>query len=478
MRGVRRAVPAMFLLGMLAQAHADPCNPDDLKTDARLLGPYTAQCGGRFECAPSDTLTVEPMDKTTQLKRISFELGPGVCYALPPIVASSGQPMHIPLAPIIAGWLAQAHKEPPDNQDPLRQLLTQSKGKISMNVLLNGDKNEHYVAAVMLNLKDLWTEGQLHWNSLCEQCHSEASLNGEIALNVLPNLSAWHNAYNVDYSTLGLRLNSVRIPGVEIVADEATGTLRIRLLRTGANQASWQPIVEYALWHDAPLDMAIIDEHARILTGDGKLGLTLPSLGRRLLWPLFGLLALMGFLIGVGTKNDWAWLRDDYGLPLSELPVRERPYSLGKFQMTFWTFIIVLSTIAIVAVFPEVPSLPVDAGALVGISLATGIAAMAVTPDIVLATIDTYNKSARQPADLATLKMTLASQGFFKDIWRDYSSQNMDFHRIQNFCATLAIGLLFLTMSIYSAQYPNFGSLVGIMGLSSAGYIGFKYAND
>lgn len=67
------------------------------------------------------------------------------------------------------------------------------------------------------------------------------------------------------------------------------------------------------------------------------------------------------------------------------------------------------------------------------------------------------------------------SQGWLKDITTDLNGPTV--HRIQILCWTLALGAVFL-IGVYRdlAMPPDFSAtLLALMGISSAGYVGFKY---
>jgi hypothetical protein len=67
------------------------------------------------------------------------------------------------------------------------------------------------------------------------------------------------------------------------------------------------------------------------------------------------------------------------------------------------------------------------------------------------------------------------SQGWLKDITTDLNGPTL--HRIQILCWTIALGVVFL-IGVYRdlAMPPDFSAtLLALMGISSAGYVGFKY---
>jgi hypothetical protein len=65
------------------------------------------------------------------------------------------------------------------------------------------------------------------------------------------------------------------------------------------------------------------------------------------------------------------------------------------------------------------------------------------------------------------------SQGWFRDITTDLNGTAL--HRLQTFCWTLALGAVFLISVYRELSMPDFnGTLLALMGISGAGYVGFK----
>jgi hypothetical protein len=66
------------------------------------------------------------------------------------------------------------------------------------------------------------------------------------------------------------------------------------------------------------------------------------------------------------------------------------------------------------------------------------------------------------------------TQGFFTDITTDINGTAV--HRLQVFCWTLVLGAVFLIGVYRDLAMPEFNStLLALMGISSAGYVGFKF---
>jgi hypothetical protein len=69
------------------------------------------------------------------------------------------------------------------------------------------------------------------------------------------------------------------------------------------------------------------------------------------------------------------------------------------------------------------------------------------------------------------------SQGWFKDITTDLNGTAL--HRLQTFCWTIALGVVFLISIYRELSMPDLNpTLLTLMGISSAGYIGLKIPED
>jgi hypothetical protein len=66
------------------------------------------------------------------------------------------------------------------------------------------------------------------------------------------------------------------------------------------------------------------------------------------------------------------------------------------------------------------------------------------------------------------------SEGWFKDVTTDLNGTAL--HRLQALCWTLVLGVVFAIGVYENLSMAEFsGTLLALMGISSAGYVGFKY---
>jgi hypothetical protein len=224
--------------------------------------------------------------------------------------------------------------------------------------------------------------------------------------------------------------------------------------------------------------------------------------------PIIGLLvALLASTVILSARTDL--LRDGANPPP---PPARLPYSLGRVQMAFWFHLVIAAFLYVWLITGEYNTVTNSVLALMGISAGTGMAAALVDKQkgqeiltqradletqqtAVSARINDLTAAQPEPGSqldqelqekknkLTEVQAQLAhspappppavSQGFLKDILS--SGQGVGFHRFQMAIWTLVFGIIFVR-SVYSdLELPNFDtSLLGLMGLSSGTYVGFK----
>jgi len=153
-------------------------------------------------------------------------------------------------------------------------------------------------------------------------------------------------------------------------------------------------------------------------------------------------------LIKEGTGKDM--LRD----PLPPGVDGERPFSLGKTQMAWWFIIILGSYLYVWAVTGTLPVLSPGLLAMAGISGSTGAVSVMIT--------DTENT--QYPVHTS----------FLHDLVTD--KDGVTLHRFQMIAMTLILGIAFVIEVVTDCRLPaDFqGTTLGLMGISSGTYLGFK----
>lgn len=169
-------------------------------------------------------------------------------------------------------------------------------------------------------------------------------------------------------------------------------------------------------------------------------------------WPAAVAIVLLVWASTLYLGSSSALLRDSAD---PSAPLEQRTYSLAKTQMAWWFAIVFACFVFLWMVTGETPSISGQALSLLGIASATTAASLTV--------------SANQPAGNADGRAGV----FFWDLLSD--AEGITIHRFQMVVMTVTLGLVFL---IHVARYlvmPELdASLLTLMGISSATYVGMK----
>lgn len=243
--------------------------------------------------------------------------------------------------------------------------------------------------------------------------------------------------------------------------------------------------------------------------------------------PPYGAIALvvvvvtLVVLILLSAKTNL--LRDGGGCPI---PGKMRPYNLGRVQMAFWFFLIYASYMTIWLITDALDTITASLLALMGISAGTALSDAFIDsskmnanadqllklsaekqsleqsiPEVQgqitslnarpsLLPEDTSNRDSlnKQVQDnrtrlaqviqelqrLAPAADAGVSKGFIRDVLSDGSGYS--FHRYQICAWTIVLGIIFISSVYNDLSMPEFSStLLGLMGISSGTYIGFRF---
>ena len=243
--------------------------------------------------------------------------------------------------------------------------------------------------------------------------------------------------------------------------------------------------------------------------------------------PVYGAIALLVILF---TLILFLWLARKTNLirepGLNAGPGKLRPYNLGRTQMAFWFFLVYVSYLVIWLITNALDTITPSLLGLMGISAGTALSEALIDSskddaktsqlqDLtaeklsleqgisgIQSQIDNLNAmTAPPPSDLVnreslskqqqddrtrlaqvndqiqTLTRPVSagvSSGFLRDILSD--SSGYSFHRFQIFAWTIVLGIIFVSSVYNNLNMPEFSpTLLGLMGLSSGTYIGFKF---
>jgi len=236
--------------------------------------------------------------------------------------------------------------------------------------------------------------------------------------------------------------------------DRDSGTLTFVLDRNEKNRDLWRPFL-YAPLFDPEVSMrvsvGIRGERPLPRVPGSNLQITVRKLyvdWTTWLWLVF-LLAFVIVMFVVAARTD----------ALRDTPAAgglKRPYSLGRAQMAWWFFLVVLSYSFIWLVTGDRDTIPPSVLGLIGISSATALAAAVIAPRV----------NDRAPER--------QSEGWWKDLVADEQGA-VTLDRLQIVVWTLVLSGIFLFSVIWELTMPEFNAtLLALMGVSSGTYIGFK----
>ncbi len=293
---------------------------------------------------------------------------------------------------------------------------------------------------------------------------------------------------------------------------------------TPANKATWVDLLGEPPGTSRPVAFSVGLENQSpfdsVFDQENELPLTVIS-------PVYGVIALLVVLV---TLILFLWLARTTNLirepGACPVPGKLRPYNLGRTQMAFWFFLIYVSYLVIWLITDALDTITPALLGLMGISAGTALgealidsgkgqanaeqlrdltaekqtleqtipelqrqldsvnAKESLTPDDV-ANRDNLNKQildsrtrlaqvTQQIQSLTRPATAGVSRGFIQDILSDGSGYS--FHRFQIFAWTIVLGIIFVSSVYNNLTMPEFSTtLLGLMGISSGTYIGFKF---
>ncbi len=308
--------------------------------------------------------------------------------------------------------------------------------------------------------------------------------------------------------------------------EPARGLLSYHLELLPENRETWTDLLgaPNGLRHPVTLSVGLEDESDSsfdTVFGQGnRVPLTVIS-------PWYGVIAALLTLV---TMVLLLWLARTTNLIRETGPTppggKLRPYNLGRAQMAFWFFLVYVSYLGIWLITGSLDTITASLLALMGISAGTALSEALIdsgkedanaaqlqelsaekqaleqslpalqaqaagvnartdlAPDE-LANRDSLNgqiqdcrtRLAQVNLQIQTLTPTAASgvtRGFLLDILAD--SSGYSFHRFQIFAWTILLGIMFVSSVYNDLTMPEFSpTLLGLMGISSGTYIGFKF---
>jgi hypothetical protein len=336
---------------------------------------------------------------------------------------------------------------------------------------------------------------------------------------VAPGLMAYLEADKIARPAFVLYLDGTPFPDLAVSGPTpGQDEIRFFLDRNAANEKQWTALLRNPKpFRDMPLTVGI-DKGAsvpiEVLPSEvGKFRLTIYDPGILFAGGI-SFLVLVGLFVWMANKSDV--MRESGPPPRPAgfgLAVPRRAYSLSRVQMAVWFFLVAAAFLFIWGITFALDSIIPSVLALIGISAGTGLAATVVdssktasisaqrdqlvAEDEGLAAALTAFAAKPQPLDVDdTGKQQLAvnrraaiageiadidkqidapaHESFLIDILSD--ANGISFHRFQMAAWTLILAIVFVISVWNNLAMPDFGAtLLGLMGISSGTYIGFKF---
>lgn len=345
-----------------------------------------------------------------------------------------------------------------------------------------------------------------------ENPKSECSM-GDTLFVGFSNMKEWMAVSQNHLSDVALVLNGRVLKGIAPRGPDDTYTgLEFDLKRLDgddpiaqANRATWNDLIADLRKNHGTLNIAVAGGGNPPFWGSANLTFRVfPSYSWAVLVALVALLA--AFLL-LAHRSDI--VRDAPTPPGGT----KQSYSLARCQMAWWFFVIAASYFYIYLTLGNYESLTAGVLILTGISAGTGLVSAAIDTskrdqrntlsqeeaslearianlpamiqaatgqDLATLTAEFMQKAKR----LADVRASLAglpsevgdSEGFLWDILRDESG--ISFHRFQMVAWTLILSFVFIRAVYKQLGMPDFSAtLLGLMGISSGTYVGFKLPN-
>jgi hypothetical protein len=304
---------------------------------------------------------------------------------------------------------------------------------------------------------------------------------GYVVVVKAENLPAFLESTGVRCENLTLFINDVPIKGMAPDSCDLTdGRARFTLVRDEESAEAWRQLFTEP-WEFTNKVSLSLGPHERLSWPSQVDGLELVILPRFWVNAYFVGLAL-ALVLAAWLSSRTALLR---GRGEDMADGDRAPYSLARFQLAFWGFLVIAAYIFIWMITGELDTITGSVLALLGIGSGTALGAAMIdqgkdekekeeTAESAAAAAEAAPTAASPATTPAPKKVRhVTSRGFLKDVLSDESGVSI--HRLQLFVWTLVLGIIFCTVVYGSLEMPQFSStLLGLMGISSGTYLGLK----
>lgn len=262
---------------------------------------------------------------------------------------------------------------------------------------------------------------------------------------------------NNDTARIQLFLNNVPMSSIKAFqADTVAGKLVFKIAR-GYGSNPWN------VFYQSPFHPTMVAESISIgypssgaiaTLVDSKSDIRIVLIRSSYLVLALCLMALLVLLWLFGVKRGM--LKDESLLP----DIQERPYSLGRTQLAFWSVIVALSYIFIALVTGELAPLSTSTLVLLGVSGVTTATATLIDNN------DKLNNKNRHQDDEK-------SSGLLTDLLSD--NNGISIHRFQMLVFNIILGVFFIKQVLTQLNMPEFdNNMLLLLGISNGTYAGIK----
>jgi hypothetical protein len=232
--------------------------------------------------------------------------------------------------------------------------------------------------------------------------------------------------------------------------DPVMGHVRYRLVRTKDDDAAWHTLLGSPHGYAHEIAISVGSDQQFSIPSTASFSLEVIPHMQFLAFLIIITLALAVFLYLCRTTS--LVRSGTHPVP------NQRPYSLSLFQMAFWFFLVIAAYVFVWLITDELDTITESILALIGIGAATALGA----------TLIDQKKAAPAPDEPGG-----TSKGFLNDVMSDPTGVSL--HRFQMFVWTVVLGVIFIGSVYKNLAMPQFSAtLLGLMGISSGTYLGFK----
>lgn len=338
----------------------------------------------------------------------------------------------------------------------------------------------------------------------------QVGLGDQLTVHV-QGLASLLDSVNGECERLILYLDGIAIRGLPPESCTLdTGAVRFRLKRTDDSDEAWHLLLGRPKSFSRPVKVSVGSRDDVSVPSDDTIGLIiLPK------FEFYGCFILLfaAFVLFLYLARTGNILRDPNAVPGTGV----RPYSLARFQMAVWFFLVISAYVFMWMITGELDTITPEVLALMGVSSGTALGASLIDSEKKkgaaaeksrlegeragiqgqLAGLQqemgtAADEASRQEAQAALLRLQarlaeinaqLAKptvpvkgecQGFLTDVLSDANGINLQ--RFQMFTWTLILGIIFCAQVYQTLMMPQFSAtLLGLMGISSGTYLSFKF---